>query len=974
MGNEKYDVSPYPYWIPPLTDQQVSEMRGVFHRGLGDEAPQVEHVIDGNGTMKILSCAEDISSKFVRGNIAPGNCKDEEGYVVACDESDQKNKTKPLNPVEIQSLVQLSSSYSIFSSKTGCLLQVASIIEKNLSDELYKSSPDAFFSLVGTIVQITETIIQRTKAPYQIWFDYYQPLDARILDINPVNHYRKWKDIERQQSRIRAGKYILDPRKETPEPRTESALLKSVGEWQKVRDDLLKQLEPADASKQIAAKKTGDIPKINEYIEKSLKHLRISDLEAQTLGKYPYWERDDIVYSHVNYMIYHSVVSVVLDKEGNPAYEKDFFPYALLIRPQRFKEFPMMRIVSPPGLYLSIDKGVDKQLVVTDDLKVTPIPVGDGPVGFVRVFAAKFHEHPFKTELQTFFNRFPPHVLPQIIVDAALGTYNVSPITLYLGMEKIIPNIDTYAVEDIKRRLEYLYVNYADVLAKLGLEMLKSIVTEIVRNWVIKTLLKKIGAKFIPGVNVISAIEDALDDEGIDWARTIIWCLMMAGISEQTDDITIATKVFTKAAVDKVQCLIVAEVQKRASKILILRPPKSKLAKVDSPSADTASDKPHDPAARGKKLGDATPADSSISTSKAGADAPIGQQPKPAPPPITPRGIDPASQATADKNIEAKATDASQEPQAKPTTQPTSPAASEAKAKESTATDSKLAATDYPDARKTQTVRGEKKKSGSNQSQQAAADPTAKSDTKTQPNAADSTKTGVDAKATPAKPKQPKIHDPHNMRPGATNFDRQTAETGGIESIGFYKDPDGRYAVKIKGTLQEGLHRGDGPAPAGKTKAPNYNDKYPVTNKQAGLDSNWENAHLWGPGFGDEAAAGMMKAPKSLNQWYQNEGAEGWMRDLRKQAIRDGGPLARVELEATAIAWDLTGHKWQPKTQVDFLRRVEYRVTLKLPNKSPQSIRVTIDVDVPPSTKILSIDIDPPDAANPADLFSVHKK
>jgi hypothetical protein len=208
------------------------------------------------------------------------------------------------------------------------------------------------------------------------------------------------------------------------------------------------------------------------------------------------------------------------------------------------------------------------------------------------------------------------------------------------------------------------------------------------------------------------------------------------------------------------------------------------------------------------------------------------------------------------------------------------------------------------------------------------------------------------------------------MRTDPGNFDLQTAGTGGIDEISFLKDPDGRYAVKIKGKLKDGLYRGKGKAPKGKTKAPNYNrsGKF-VTNKEAGLNADWENAHLWGPGFGDEAAAGMMKAPKSVNQWYQNEGIEGWARDLRKAADEVG---ATVDMEATAVAWDLHGRPWQPKTQVDFLKTAEYKVTLTPKGGKPQTITVTIEVDPPPSAKSV-VSFDPPNALNPADLLNIVK-
>ena len=204
----------------------------------------------------------------------------------------------------------------------------------------------------------------------------------------------------------------------------------------------------------------------------------------------------------------------------------------------------------------------------------------------------------------------------------------------------------------------------------------------------------------------------------------------------------------------------------------------------------------------------------------------------------------------------------------------------------------------------------------------------------------------------------------------ADHFDRQTAGTGGIEEVEFRKDPQsGAPAVKIKGQLKPGLYRGKGPAPPGKTKAPNYNrSRKLVSNKEAGLDSEWENAHLWGPGFGDEAAAGMMKAPKSVNQWYQNEGIEGYLRDLRKASP----PGSTIEVEATSVAHDLTGNAWQPKTQVDFLKEADYKVMVTVPGEPPMTLRVNIEVAPPPGNSV-QITFSPAGAANPADLFNIKR-
>jgi hypothetical protein len=219
-------------------------------------------------------------------------------------------------------------------------------------------------------------------------------------------------------------------------------------------------------------------------------------------------------------------------------------------------------------------------------------------------------------------------------------------------------------------------------------------------------------------------------------------------------------------------------------------------------------------------------------------------------------------------------------------------------------------------------------------------------------------------------PVVPRIVDPAGrLRSGfaISDFDRGTAGTGGISSISFQPDPAGRFAVRIVGVLRQGLWRRRGPPPAGRTRAPDYNRSSSlVTHTEAGLPpGQWENLHLVGPGFGDEAAAGMMKGPREVNQWHQNRGVEGWMRDLFREVDPLGG---RVRYEAIAVAWDLNDGGWQPAMQTDFLRRAQYHVTVELPNRPARSITITIDVERPPSTRA-EISVDPPSALNPAHLL-----
>ncbi len=351
--------------------------------------------------------------------------------------------------------------------------------------------------------------------------------------------------------------------------------------------------------------------------------------------------------------------------------------------------------------------------------------------------------------------------------------------------------------------------------------------------------------------------------------------------------------------------------------------------------------------------------------------------PKPLPPPGEPKPVPkakaPATNAAADEALvepkpkaqpkakaKAATTDADVEPKAKPKARTKA-------AKPDATTEPKAKPTAKSKAAKPDATAEPKAKP---KAKSKAAKPDATVEPKAKPQAKPKAKTKASPKPkAPARTKSvPEFAGPAHRRPGPNSIDLDTAGTGGIKKISFLDDPEGRFAVKIKGELQEGLYRGKGPAPKGKVKAPNYNrsDKL-LSNREVGLDSNWENAHLWGPGFGDEAMAGMMKAPKSVNQWYQNEGIEGWARDLRKAA----GPGAKIEVEATAVAWKPSELAWKPKAQADFLKRVEYRVNLTTGAGEKASVHVTIDVLPPPKGGVAEFKIDPIGAANPADLLNI---
>lgn len=187
----------------------------------------------------------------------------------------------------------------------------------------------------------------------------------------------------------------------------------------------------------------------------------------------------------------------------------------------------------------------------------------------------------------------------------------------------------------------------------------------------------------------------------------------------------------------------------------------------------------------------------------------------------------------------------------------------------------------------------------------------------------------------------PVVRDPLNV---LTPFDRQTARTGGIQCISAARSARGRIEVTVEGILLPSLYRGTGKAPAGQIKAPGFNDKLRgkqnIADLQAWLPgiAHYQIAHLWGPGFGDETAAGMMWAPRAMNLETQNSGIEQFLREYSSDAGRIG---TGVYLKATAVSWD-----WRDNA-ADLLHFAEYEV-YKLGNGAGyDSFRATLEAPAP---------------------------
>lgn len=171
----------------------------------------------------------------------------------------------------------------------------------------------------------------------------------------------------------------------------------------------------------------------------------------------------------------------------------------------------------------------------------------------------------------------------------------------------------------------------------------------------------------------------------------------------------------------------------------------------------------------------------------------------------------------------------------------------------------------------------------------------------------------------------PLLHETNHALSG------DTARTGGVREIGSIRRPDNSLMVSMQGVLLPPLKRSA-------STTPNYNEEA-LRGSDVGL-SDYEVAHLWGPGFGDEARDGMMLAPTEVNQAFQNHGIESRLRELQAEARKQGGT---IQVFASAEGHPLGT---PPARAEDLLSHASYRFELTLPGQEP--VRVgEVDIWVP---------------------------
>lgn len=270
-------------------------------------------------------------------------------------------------------------------------------------------------------------------------------------------------------------------------------------------------------------------------------------------GHHSLFDRTDII-------LYHSINTVLIDKEGNPNKEIrgfDVCPSAEspILYPVHEHRVSMKRHMPPPSAtYISLarDCGFSFRISLNEKKLSVEQTLFHMTGEFFFSEYGQSGTYPFQNEIQTWLRNNEPSFVAAVTAPSALQQKEVT----YSVFKEMVPKLTEasipFVVAEIITRTKNRKDNLPEYLMTIGREIIIDLLKDLIIDWVKWYLTKKIGSKIIPLINaVVTVAEIWTEEEERIQIRTTIACLRMAIKGGCPDDMTIAAKVFAKVIVDK---------------------------------------------------------------------------------------------------------------------------------------------------------------------------------------------------------------------------------------------------------------------------------------------------------------------------------------------------------------------------------------------------------------------------------------
>ena len=413
---------------------------------------------------------------------------------------------------------------------------------------------------LGEAIPVTKT---REEPPLPVWAPKKFPADMpkelvaaypqRPRDVGEIppffpRNVKQWRTIfdagpqRTREAGAQGDAYEPIPIIDEPEKRPGNEK-----ELQAALDDTMKKVEKLAVNAELAAINFGSAPTVVDALN-LLSTLTQHDLSRATGVQLKSPWADDKLISRTAVVLYHSVFSVVLDKEGEPYDLGGWLEYPILVAPPGSQ---MQRNLPQKGVYVSVQQYGD------GNFRLGPGGIKKvlfGGVGsFIEYGYGYGGPHELQRKIQTYLDWYKPSFLVAISVSSAFKREELSKERIKLQIPILAERTLGYAARDITKRLRNDFENYEQFLASLAKDLIRTLITDKIRDEVIEWIVKKLGTKVIPLVNLAFAAYEILEgEEERKQVRHALAAVIMGIKGTEPDDMTIASKVLGKIASDRI--------------------------------------------------------------------------------------------------------------------------------------------------------------------------------------------------------------------------------------------------------------------------------------------------------------------------------------------------------------------------------------------------------------------------------------
>ena len=299
-------------------------------------------------------------------------------------------------------------------------------------------------------------------------------------------------------------------------------------------------------------------PLVNNAI-RQLSSYTLADLRTATTAKLQSPWEDDKLIEHTNVILYHSVVTMVLDKAGNPfdlRYTPDrrgLLDYAVLV-PELGSQM-RRALPNPGGVTVSVQRYGDTTFRIEND-KISKVLFG-GVGSFREVGYGYTGKHALQETVEQFLKGAGGYIA-SVSAEAAFNPAEADLSRINLRLYDLAEAATPHVINEMKARLKNVVENWQEILEQGVWEAIKNVVIDEIRDRIQKYVIKKIGESIVPVVNAAFALYDlATGSAARTRMRYAIACAILAVKGTTEEDTELAARVVSKVVADEFEDKII---------------------------------------------------------------------------------------------------------------------------------------------------------------------------------------------------------------------------------------------------------------------------------------------------------------------------------------------------------------------------------------------------------------------------------